>query len=563
VLFENPKLIENAFKNRNLFYALQPFLRKIPDISKKLVKYLKDSDVGNYTFRDLLQNGCLNLLNIEDWDLILDSKKYLKSILKDQNLVVSLMKRYPQVIKKLVLRIMNNAPFKVSRMLDEIKKYERYRLSNLLKDIIEDYENKMLNPETSNFIKSKLDDLFLPNLQEADIFSLLENPQSILQKRFIRFDNRIFLIKNKVLDLRDEEIIDMRDIEHLSQHTEIKKLLLDNNHISSIRGLSKLTRLEELSLRNNKITSLRGISALVNLKVLRLEDNRITEMKGIENLTSLTELALEGNRITEIKELYKLKKLKMLNLSRNKIVKISGIEHLKQLQTLDLAFNRIIELNYSKVPYAHNIYLESNPIMRIFCQKQDIRENIVRVISFSINRFITVEFDDNIQIYVDKKLCIYLDVKGDKVYEGYNNKSKSSYYLQYLDKEKDSKIYPGFGTIELVGKLDDNQSRSKISLNKIYPFIFNEKNEEDRMIQTKFMQFCLRLQLWNECNYDPRLLQKDIAIPILRRLAILGDKDAQNVIRTEVDKKAIHTLQSIHNILDQIDFDDEDKYGIV
>ncbi|MFW9895508.1 MAG: leucine-rich repeat domain-containing protein, partial [Candidatus Thorarchaeota archaeon] len=486
-----------------------------------------------------------------------------KNILRDHNLIVSLMKRYPQVIKKLILHIMNNAPFKVDRVFDEIKKYDQYRLSNLLRSIVEDYENKLLNPEISDFIKSKIDDLFLPHLQEADIYSLLENPQSIFQKRYIRFDNRIFLIKNNILDLRDEEIIDMRDIEHLSHHTEIKKLLLDNNHISSIRGLSNLTKLEELSLRNNKITKLRGISALGNLKVLRLEDNRITEMKGIENLSNLTDLALEGNRITEIKGFDKLKKLRVLNLSRNKILRISGIEHLNKLETLDLAFNRIIELNYSKLPYAHNIYLESNPIMRIFYQKQKSNENMVRVISFSINRFITVEFDDNIQIYIDKKLCVYLDVKGDNVYEGYNNKSKSSYYLQYLDQNKDSKIYPGFGTIELVGKLGDNQSRSKISLNKIYPFIFNENNEEDRMILTKFMQFCLRLQLWNEYNYDPRLLQKDIAIPLLRRLAILGDKVAQNVIRTEVDKKAIHTLQSIHNILDQIDFDDEDKYGIV
>ncbi|MHA2037497.1 MAG: leucine-rich repeat domain-containing protein [Promethearchaeota archaeon] len=566
VLFENPKLLEKAFKDRNLFYTLQPFLRNIPNLSKKLVSFLK-ANKNHFTFRELLQNGYLNFVDIDVWDLILDIKEYLTNILKDPSLLFTLIKNNPQVIKNLLIYIMNNTQWKASQVINEIKKRESYKLSGVIREIIHDYENRLLNPKISKFIEAKFDDLFLNNLQRNDIKLLLKNSKSILHKRYIRFNKQIFLIKNNELDLSDYKIRDLRSVEYLSSHTEIIKLNLDNNQLTNINGIENFTNLEELSLRNNRITELKDIASLVNLKILRLEENKISEIKSLETLTNLTVLTLEGNKITEIKGVDKLKKLKSLNLSRNKIKEIGNLKNLTKLETLDLAFNKIIELNYSKLPHARRIYLESNPIMNIVNQKKEHRSKGMRVISFPVNRHIKVELENNnIQIYVDEELSVQLVVNKEniQVYEGYKSrKSKTPYVVRYLEKDTDSKIFPGFGTIEVASEIDQKYMKSVISLNKMYPFIFNEKVEEDKVIHTKFMQFCMKLQLWNEYNYDPRLIQKNIAIPILRKLAALGDKDAQRILKDEVKEKKIITLQNIRGRVDPIDYEDNDKYGIV
>jgi len=568
VVFENSKILENAFKDRNLFYTLQPFLQKIPNISKKLISYLKDDNNHNLPFRELLRSGYLNLLDLKDWDLIFDNQKYMNVILKELSLLTSYLIRNYQILKKIVLYTIKNAQSEVSRIIQQLKTREWYNLSIVLKEITKDFENKLLTPKVSKYIESHFDELFLPNLQQKDIASLLENPKSILHKRYIKFNQQILLIKNNVLDLSDQEIIDLRDIKHLSSHPNIKKLILDNNEISTILGLKGLTKLEELCLRNNKITEIKGLSSLVNLKILRLEDNKICEMKGLSTLANLTELSLEGNNVTQIKGLRRLKKLRSLNLSRNEILKIEEVEHLKELESLDLAFNKIIEVNYSKLPSANTIYLESNPIIKIIHQKNENHNNNKRIISYPVNQYITVESEGNtIQIYVNNQLGAFLIMNKEEisVYEGFTNKkSKSSYYVRYISKGKGTKKYPGFGTIEVAGEVDHDQRKSIISVDKLYPLNFNEEKEEDKDIvtHTKFMQFCMRLQVWNDYNYEPRLLQKNIAIPLLKKLGRLGDKVAQRVLKGELNKKKIVTLQNIRNGIDYVDEYDDDKYGI-
>ena len=80
--------------------------------------------------------------------------------------------------------------------------------------------------------------------------------------------------------------------------TNLERLELDNNNLTSLEGIENLTNLKWLDLSNNKLTSLEGIKNLTNLEVLKLSNNKLTSLKGIENLTNLEVLGLQNNPIS-------------------------------------------------------------------------------------------------------------------------------------------------------------------------------------------------------------------------------------------------------------------------
>lgn len=55
--------------------------------------------------------------------------------------------------------------------------------------------------------------------------------------------------------------------------------------------------------------------------------------------------------------------------------------------------------------------------------------------------------------------------------------------------------------------------------------------------ETEFFGHCSNLQAWYEHNYDTRLLDKSISFPILKRLAEIGDGQAEIVIKEEIVKR--------------------------
>lgn len=62
----------------------------------------------------------------------------------------------------------------------------------------------------------------------------------------------------------------------------IRKLLLANNALSSVRELGALSRLSHLNLSNNKISNLEGLASLQQLTVLQVSNNQLVSLRGIE-----------------------------------------------------------------------------------------------------------------------------------------------------------------------------------------------------------------------------------------------------------------------------------------
>ena len=101
-----------------------------------------------------------------------------------------------------------------------------------------------------------------------------------------------------------------------------------------------LEKVTILDLRSNQLTEMKGLEKLSQLEVLYLGDNQLTNVKGLEKLSHLTSLDLGGNQLTEVpKELEKLAKLKELWLHENMLTKLEGLENLTQLKKLYLEDN--------------------------------------------------------------------------------------------------------------------------------------------------------------------------------------------------------------------------------
>ena len=62
-----------------------------------------------------------------------------------------------------------------------------------------------------------------------------------------------------------------------------------------MKGLENLTQLERLDLSGNQLTSVKGLEKLNQLKELSLDWNQLTEVKGLEKLTQLKALNLKDN----------------------------------------------------------------------------------------------------------------------------------------------------------------------------------------------------------------------------------------------------------------------------
>ena len=66
-------------------------------------------------------------------------------------------------------------------------------------------------------------------------------------------------VKDGELNLVAREIVDISEIEGLSELTNLKALILRYNQITEIKGLENLNNLQELDLSENKIKEIKGL----------------------------------------------------------------------------------------------------------------------------------------------------------------------------------------------------------------------------------------------------------------------------------------------------------------
>ena len=163
-------------------------------------------------------------------------------------------------------------------------------------------------------------------------------------------ESTLNIIKNMTnltnLNLRGNEL--GNSISALGSLTSLKKLYLENNHISDITAIGNLTNLETLDLANNIIKDISPLENLTNLKQLYLSTNVIEDIAPISGLSNLVDLNISTNRIENIDALSNLSGLKKIILSNNRITDISALKNFTTLDECNLYGNKIENLSVLK-----------------------------------------------------------------------------------------------------------------------------------------------------------------------------------------------------------------------
>ncbi|GKF41474.1 protein phosphatase 1 regulatory subunit pprA, partial [Tanacetum coccineum] len=112
--------------------------------------------------------------------------------------------------------------------------------------------------------------------------------------------------------------------------TCIKKLSLQSNRLTSMKGLEECVALEELYLSHNGTTKMKGLSMLAIRRVLDVSSNKHATVEDIKKLTWLEDLWFDGNQLASLDGIAEAvsgsrKKLTTIYLEHNPCVSISYI----------------------------------------------------------------------------------------------------------------------------------------------------------------------------------------------------------------------------------------------
>lgn len=138
-----------------------------------------------------------------------------------------------------------------------------------------------------------------------------------------------------------------------------------------------------------------------------------------------------------------------------------------------------------------------------------LEENYSYIEEFVINDCITLKLADNNQIdlFVNGELfnqCMYL----------FFNISEDNYKdYKYIDSVDEA--------AEILDTSMEGEGRIDIEISP----------------ETEFWGHCSNLQVWAENNYDTRLIHRNLAFPLLKRLTEVGDPIARRVFKEEIAKR--------------------------
>ncbi|XP_022553553.2 protein phosphatase 1 regulatory inhibitor subunit PPP1R7 homolog [Brassica napus] len=133
----------------------------------------------------------------------------------------------------------------------------------------------------------------------------------------------------KELYVSKNEVNKIMEIEHLH---DLQILELGSNRLWVMVNMESLTKLEELWLGRNRIKVV-NLCGLRCIKKISLQSNQLTSMKGFEDCVALEELYLSHNGISKMEGLSALVNLRVLDVSNNKLTSVDDIQSLTKYFT--------------------------------------------------------------------------------------------------------------------------------------------------------------------------------------------------------------------------------------
>ncbi|MFX1392339.1 MAG: tetratricopeptide repeat protein [Promethearchaeota archaeon] len=145
-------------------------------------------------------------------------------------------------------------------------------------------------------------------------------------------------------------------------------------------------------------------------------------------------------------------------------------------------------------------------IKKIFLKQKT--SNDVKNCSFKINKYLSLSLEGNSSI-------IYVN----------NNRFIQCKYLLLVNPQKNEK-QKDINSIDESSELLNKKLEGKINIKD-----FRLSYEQE------FWGHCSNLQAWDEYGYDTRLLHRNLAFPLLRKLTEAGDPQAKKVFKEEIAKR--------------------------
>jgi gliding motility-associated-like protein len=142
------------------------------------------------------------------------------------------------------------------------------------------------------------------------------------------------------------------NVDGLQFFTNVKRISLTKNKLSSLEEISGLTQLEDLSVNDNEITQLPDLSNFNNLKAINAHNNYLSQPPTLPEHSQLFHLNLSQNYLTSFPDLSNQVKINHVNISRNtNILAIPTLPELPNLNELSCYLCGLSEVpNTSNLP---------------------------------------------------------------------------------------------------------------------------------------------------------------------------------------------------------------------
>jgi len=169
---------------------------------------------------------------------------------------------------------------------------------------------------------------------------------------------------------------------------------------------------------------------------------------------------------------------------------------------------------------------------------------------FRINQYITLKLEEE---FIDKrenlsKIRTNIYVKGEKF-------QQCSFLLIDIPIEK-------ITLINEITSIDEAEEELGTSLEENNENSFRYKIHPE----TEFWGHCSNIQVWAENNYNTKLLHRNLAFPLLKKLTEVGDPIAKRVFQEEIAKRfASCSLTVIHFLLfeNYLDYLSEEELDVM
>ncbi len=435
---------------------------------------------------------------------------------------------------------------------------ERFMLEDLIKNGSIIVSCKFNDEGHIEYLFIKLGEKLSDDVFFSELFELQISYDTPLDVKFVKKHNKSI----NWLTPRGKNLTKICD---LSDLINLKHLDLCYNNIISINGCGDLPKLKNLKLTNNKIKSLKGLDEFKGcpkLSQIDLSKNKIVELcefKTLSYLRNLERIDLSNNRITEINITHKVPKLSSIWLSDNQINKIIAIRNLPRLYHINLKNNQLTKLeNMSNLPKLGLLSVDENPIssfsgmenlpslreitwIKDFFEKPD--EEIDAWKQYFKNLGFILHWSHNNNLLIHKIMYptltyrineyLSLKLKRDKM-DGINpevsiyvNDKPFNQCICLLFTIEVSKIH----SLESINSIDELDDKIEPDYD-LYQKFFGEMPAEEM-----FWAHCSNIQAWAEHSYDTRILHRNLAFPLLKKLTEAGDLTAKKVFKEEIAKR--------------------------